>query len=202
MWIPTLLQLESKDAMRARGVPSPDEWDAVALTFAEPGVRPRATSTAWSVIQNSGWPRQPANYDGSSASLCRGTLLPNQGCRRAPRKRRLGLDLPLQLPRYFWAGPPSFSLSGRPCISGCGAGAIFSVGRLGLGTCANAEEENAIAPAIAAVISGAFMGEILVLAVFEEPKKLDLVPEGQGLILRHIALFGKVRGPRVPDVGN
>ena len=22
--------------MRARGVPSPDEWDAVALTFAEP----------------------------------------------------------------------------------------------------------------------------------------------------------------------
>ena len=30
------LQLESKDQMRARGVPSPDEWDAVALTFAEP----------------------------------------------------------------------------------------------------------------------------------------------------------------------
>jgi hypothetical protein len=28
--------LESKEAMRARGVPSPDEWDAVALTFAEP----------------------------------------------------------------------------------------------------------------------------------------------------------------------
>lgn len=32
----TRLQLEKKDAMRARGVPSPDEWDAVALTFAEP----------------------------------------------------------------------------------------------------------------------------------------------------------------------
>ena len=30
------LQLEGKDQMRARGVPSPDEWDAVALTFAEP----------------------------------------------------------------------------------------------------------------------------------------------------------------------
>jgi hypothetical protein len=30
------LQLESKDQMRVRGVPSPDEWDAVALTFAEP----------------------------------------------------------------------------------------------------------------------------------------------------------------------
>jgi hypothetical protein len=32
----TRLQLESKDQMRARGVSSPDEWDAVALTFAEP----------------------------------------------------------------------------------------------------------------------------------------------------------------------
>ncbi len=32
----TTLQLESKDQICARGVPSPDEWDAVALTFAEP----------------------------------------------------------------------------------------------------------------------------------------------------------------------
>ncbi len=32
----TRLMLESKDQMRQRGVPSPDEWDAVALTFAEP----------------------------------------------------------------------------------------------------------------------------------------------------------------------
>jgi hypothetical protein len=30
------LILESKDHMRARGVASPDEWDAVALTFSEP----------------------------------------------------------------------------------------------------------------------------------------------------------------------
>jgi hypothetical protein len=30
------LQLESKEHMRARGIRSPDEWDAVALTFAEP----------------------------------------------------------------------------------------------------------------------------------------------------------------------
>lgn len=30
------LQLEKKEDMRKRGVPSPDEWDAVALTFAEP----------------------------------------------------------------------------------------------------------------------------------------------------------------------
>jgi|SRR5215472_17477332 len=30
------LLFESKDHMRARGIRSPDEWDAVALTFAEP----------------------------------------------------------------------------------------------------------------------------------------------------------------------
>jgi hypothetical protein len=32
----TRLVLERKEDMRRRGVPSPDEWDAVALTFAEP----------------------------------------------------------------------------------------------------------------------------------------------------------------------
>lgn len=32
----TRLQMEKKEDMRRRGVPSPDEWDAVALTFAEP----------------------------------------------------------------------------------------------------------------------------------------------------------------------
>lgn len=32
----TRLQLEKKEDMRRRGVPSPDEWDAVVLTFAEP----------------------------------------------------------------------------------------------------------------------------------------------------------------------
>lgn len=32
----TRLKLESKEDMRKRDVPSPDEWDAVALTFAEP----------------------------------------------------------------------------------------------------------------------------------------------------------------------
>lgn len=30
------LLIEDKESMRRRGVPSPDEWDAVALTFAEP----------------------------------------------------------------------------------------------------------------------------------------------------------------------
>jgi hypothetical protein len=30
------LLLESKEHMRARGIRSPDEWDAIALTFAEP----------------------------------------------------------------------------------------------------------------------------------------------------------------------
>ena len=28
--------IEAKDRMRARGMASPDEWDAEALTFAEP----------------------------------------------------------------------------------------------------------------------------------------------------------------------
>jgi hypothetical protein len=37
----TRLVLESKAEMRGRDVSSPDEWDAVALTFAEP-VAPRA----------------------------------------------------------------------------------------------------------------------------------------------------------------
>jgi hypothetical protein len=37
----TRLVLESKADMRRRDVSSPDEWDAVALTFAEP-VAPRA----------------------------------------------------------------------------------------------------------------------------------------------------------------
>jgi hypothetical protein len=32
----TRLQLEKKEDMRRREVASPDEWDAVALTFAEP----------------------------------------------------------------------------------------------------------------------------------------------------------------------
>jgi hypothetical protein len=32
----TRLVLESKEDMRRRGQQSPDEWDAVALTFAEP----------------------------------------------------------------------------------------------------------------------------------------------------------------------
>ena len=32
----TRLQLESKADMRKRDIASPDEWDAVALTFAEP----------------------------------------------------------------------------------------------------------------------------------------------------------------------
>lgn len=37
------VQLEKKEDMRKRGVPSPDEWDAVALTFAEPVAVKRPT---------------------------------------------------------------------------------------------------------------------------------------------------------------
>jgi hypothetical protein len=35
----TRLLLEKKDDMRRRGAASPDQWDAVALTFAEPVVQ-------------------------------------------------------------------------------------------------------------------------------------------------------------------
>lgn len=39
----TRLKLEAKDHMQARGIRSPDEWDAVALTFAEPVVSNAST---------------------------------------------------------------------------------------------------------------------------------------------------------------
>jgi hypothetical protein len=39
------LLIESKEKMRARGIRSPDEWDAIALTFAEP-VRPDRPAAA------------------------------------------------------------------------------------------------------------------------------------------------------------
>jgi hypothetical protein len=40
------LLLESKEDMRRRGVPSPDEGDAVALCFSEPGGSPVPRSIA------------------------------------------------------------------------------------------------------------------------------------------------------------
>jgi hypothetical protein len=47
------LILESKEDMRERKVPSPDEWDAIALTFAEP-VNANATATTTFTPQNFG----------------------------------------------------------------------------------------------------------------------------------------------------
>jgi hypothetical protein len=49
----TRLLLEKKEDMRRRGVPSPDEWDAVALTFAEP-VRPAMAEVRVRVPQFAG----------------------------------------------------------------------------------------------------------------------------------------------------
>ena len=37
----SFLLIESKEAMRKRGLRSPDEWDAIALTFAEPVETPQ-----------------------------------------------------------------------------------------------------------------------------------------------------------------
>ena len=49
----TRLVLESKEDMRRCGVPSPDEWDAVALTFAEP-VAPSATNFRRKLVYRDG----------------------------------------------------------------------------------------------------------------------------------------------------
>lgn len=57
------LQLESKEEMRSRGIRSPDEWDAIALTFAEPVIdrmAPRAIKKTIEVsrqgnMSNAGW---------------------------------------------------------------------------------------------------------------------------------------------------
>ena len=55
------LQLESKEQIRARGVRSPDEWDAVVLTFAEPvkdrppRAAPRLATMQASPDQNHSW---------------------------------------------------------------------------------------------------------------------------------------------------
>jgi hypothetical protein len=51
----TRLVLEKKDDMRRRGAPSPDQWDAVALTFAEPvapgtGFSRKLTYPEWGVV--------------------------------------------------------------------------------------------------------------------------------------------------------
>jgi hypothetical protein len=48
------LQLESKEHMRSRGVRSPDEWDAVALTFAEP-VTPSSEKIVIRIPRGSSW---------------------------------------------------------------------------------------------------------------------------------------------------
>ncbi len=48
------LVLESKERMAARGARSPDLWDAVALTFAEPVAEPR-TAPERSRMAAGGW---------------------------------------------------------------------------------------------------------------------------------------------------
>jgi hypothetical protein len=48
------LLLESKEHMRARGVRSPDEWDAVVLTFAEPVKEPRERKPSFGGVRR-GW---------------------------------------------------------------------------------------------------------------------------------------------------
>jgi hypothetical protein len=49
------LLLEAKEHMRARGLRSPDDWDAVALTFAEPVVERRKREDVGSYRGSGGW---------------------------------------------------------------------------------------------------------------------------------------------------
>ena len=49
------LVLEDKEHMRARGLRSPDEWDAVALTFAEPVYQTAAEKEARGYPREGGW---------------------------------------------------------------------------------------------------------------------------------------------------
>lgn len=49
------LVLEDKEHMRARGVRSPDEWDAIALTFAEPVVETRPKKPMRRAPTSGGW---------------------------------------------------------------------------------------------------------------------------------------------------
>ena len=59
----TRLKLEAKDHMRARGVRSPDEWDAVALTSPSRSRRVPAFRAGWSIPPRGSrraWTRQRA----------------------------------------------------------------------------------------------------------------------------------------------
>ena len=58
--------LEKKEDMRKRGVPSPDEWDAVALTFAEPvAVVREAPKLAFTTqFSSGGFDRRSSIYEG------------------------------------------------------------------------------------------------------------------------------------------
>ena len=49
------LVLEAKAQMAARGALSPDEWDAVVLTFAEPVAEPRPAPPARRAVGAAGW---------------------------------------------------------------------------------------------------------------------------------------------------
>lgn len=47
--------LESKEDMKKRGVDSPDDGDALALTFAAPIAMPRKRTTSQTMPQNWSW---------------------------------------------------------------------------------------------------------------------------------------------------
>src|SRR4051812_7094310 len=94
----TRLQLESKEDMRRRGALSPDEWDAVALTFARP-VQPSrfhpetGISAAGAGVRRSGRSSRPS----------RSSFRPSASSARELESSKLGMlvlcdDRPIQLP--------------------------------------------------------------------------------------------------------
>ena len=68
--------------MRARGVPSPDEWDTVVLTFAEPVSSTPSNFNRVIEYRRAQSPSARACQSRLNASLYLETLLPARTCRR------------------------------------------------------------------------------------------------------------------------
>ena len=118
----TRLKLEAKDHMRARGLKSPDEWDAVALTFAEPVAPGRGSGGSWS-IRWSVWreARESTRTAKSADVAVRSVRAPRRRTVRPGRRRRavvISCPSPFSRPRSRSSGSPRFG-SGRRHSTAC-----------------------------------------------------------------------------------
>lgn len=78
--------LESKDAMKKRGIPSPDTGDALALTFSMPVAQAREIQQIEEVFEN-GQPVEP-DWEGKGASCLRTQKVLLEPCRRTYHGRQ------------------------------------------------------------------------------------------------------------------